>query len=87
MNIAERNTMPSLDSIVSDITRYGIAQNAVELMTYGFTVISPENLEVTDAWIERFRDAAVTAYETRNDVSIDYRTSTITAAFVASEAS
>ena len=81
MNIAERNTMPSLDSIVSDIARYGIAQNAVELMTYGFTVVSPENLEVTDAWIERFRDAAVTAYETRNDVSIDYRTSTITAAF------
>ena len=44
-------------------------------------MVAPENLGVTDAWIERLRDAAVTAYETRNDVSIDYRTSTITAAF------
>jgi len=81
VNIAEQKTMPSLDSIASDIERYGLAQNAVELMTYGFTVVSPENLGVTDAWIERLRNAAVTAYETRNDVSIDYRTSTITAAF------
>ena len=81
MNIAERNTMPSLDSIVSDIKRYGLAQNAVELMTYGFTVVSPATLGATDAWIERLRDAAVKAYENRNDVSIDFRTSTITSAF------
>ena len=81
MNIAALKAMPSLDSIVSDIERYGLAQNAVELMTYGFTVVSPENLEVSDAWIERFRNAAVTAYETRNDVSIDYQTSKISAAF------
>ena len=81
MDIAERKAMPSLDSIMSDIERYGLAQNAVELMTYGFTVVSPANLEVTDAWIERLRNAMVAAYETRNDVSIDFRTSSITAAF------
>ena len=81
MDIAERKAMPSLDSIMSDIERYGLAQNAVELMTYGFTVVSPANLEVTDAWIERLRNAMVAAYETRNDVSIDFRTSRITAAF------
>ena len=78
MNIAELNAMPSLDSIVSDIERYGLAQNALELMTYGFTVVSPATLGVTDAWIERLRDAALTAYETRNDVSIDFRTATFT---------
>ena len=81
MNIAERKAMPSLDSIVSDIERYGLAQNAVELMTYGFTVVSPGTLGVTDAWNERLREAMVAAYETRNDVSIDFRTSRITAAF------
>lgn len=81
MDIAERKAMPSLDSIISDIERYGLAQNAVELMTYGFTVVSPATLGVTDAWIERLRDAEVAAYETRNDVSIDFRTSTLTAAF------
>ena len=81
MNIAAQKAMPSLDSIMSDIERYGIAQNAVELMTYGFTVVSPANLGATDAWGERLRNAAVAAYESRNDVSIDYRTSTITAAF------
>jgi hypothetical protein len=81
MNIAEQKTMPSLDSIVSDLERYGIAQNAVELMTYGFTVVSPSNLGVTNAWVERLRNAAVTAYEKRHGDSIDYRTSTITAAF------
>ena len=43
MNIAALKAMPSLDSIMSDIERYGIAQNAVELMTYGFTVVSPAN--------------------------------------------
>ena len=81
MNIAERQAMPSLDSIMSDIERYGLAQNALELMTYGFTVVSPAALGVTDAWNERLRDAMVAAYETRNDVSIDVRTSRITAAF------
>ncbi len=81
MNIAQRQAMPSLDSIMSDIERYGLAQNAVELMTYGFTVVSPANLGITDAWIERLRDAALAAYERRNDVSIDFRTSTLTAAF------
>ena len=81
MNIAALNAMPSLDSIVSDIERYGIARNAVELMTYGFTVVSPANLGATDAWGERLRNAAVAAYESRNDVSIDFRTSRITAAF------
>ena len=81
MNIAALKAMPSLDSIMSDIERYGIAQNAVELMTYGFTVVSPAKLGATDAWGERLRSAAVVAYESRNDVSIDYRTSTITAAF------
>ena len=79
MNIAELKAMPSLDSIISDIERYGLAQNAVELMTYGFTVVSPETLGVADAWIERLRDAAVAAYEKRNNVSVDFRTSTITA--------
>ena len=78
MNIAELKAMPSLDSIISDIERYGLAQNAVELMTYGFTVVSPETLGVADAWIERLRDAAVAAYEKRNNVSVDFRTSTIT---------
>ncbi len=81
MNIAERQAMPSLDSIMSDIECYGLAQNALELMTYGFTVVSPATLGVTDAWNERLRDAMVAAYETRNDVSIDVRTSRITAAF------
>ena len=81
MNIAQRQAMPSLDSIMSDIERYGLAQNAVELMTYGFTVVSPANLGITDAWIERLRDAALAAYERRNDVSIDFRTSSLTAAF------
>ena len=79
MNIAELKAMPSLDSIISDIERYGLAQNAVELMTYGFTVVSPETLGVADAWIERLRYAAVAAYEKRNNVSVDFRTSTITA--------
>ena len=82
MNIAELKTMPSLDSIMSDIERYGLAQNAVELMTYGFTVVSPETLGVDDAWIERFRDVALAAYEKGNNVSVgDYRTSTITSHF------
>ena len=80
MNIAEQKTMPSLDSIVSDIERYGLAQNAVELLTYGFTVVSPLRLRVDGAWVERFRDAALAAYEKGNNVSVgDYRTATITA--------
>ena len=82
MNIAELKTMPSLDSIMSDIERYGLARNAVELMTYGFTVVSPATLGVDDAWIERFRDAALAAYGKGNNISVgDYRTSTITADF------
>ena len=80
MNIAKQKTLPSLDSIMSDIERYELARNAVELMTYGFTVASPETLGVDDAWTERFRDATLAAYEKGNNVSVgDYRTSTITA--------
>ena len=82
MNIAELKTMPSLDSIMSDIERYGLAQNAVELMTYGFTVVSPATLGVDDVWIVRFRDAVLAAYEKGKNTSVgDYRTSTITADF------
>ena len=80
MNIAEQSTMPSLDSIMSDIERFGLAKNALELLNYGFTVVSPGRLGVDDAWAERFRDAALAAYEKGNNVSVgDYRTATITA--------
>ena len=82
MSITEQKTLPSLDSTMSDIERYGLAQNALELMTYGFTVVSPESLGVDAAWIERFRDAALAAYEKGNNVSVgDHRTATVTSMF------
>lgn len=84
MNIAELNTLPSLDSCISEIERYGLSQNALELMTYGFTVVSPKNLGLDPTWIERFRDATVSAYERGKKVAVgDYRTSAITGDFTA----
>ena len=85
MSIANLKALPSLDSSVSEIERHGLARNALELMTYGFTVVSPDNLGLKKDWIDRFRDATVSAYEKGTNITVgDYRTSAVTGDFTAS---
>ena len=73
MDIAALNTSPDLDSLMTDIARYDVTQNALELQMYGFTVVPPEKLGVDEAWTARLRDAVIRTYEKRYDVEIgDY---------------
>ena len=76
MDIAAHNTSPDLDSLMTDIARYDVTQNALELQMYGFTVVPPEKLGVDEAWTSRLRDAVIRTYEKRYDVEIgDYTVS------------
>ena len=77
MDIASLGTSPALDSIRQDIARFGVVDHALDLATYGFTVVPPEKLQVDAAWVSRLRDAVIRATEECCGVSFgDYRSAT-----------
>ena len=69
MDIASFGASPALDSIRQDIVRYGVVENALDLLTYGFTVVPPEKMQVDAAWVKRLRDATIRVTEEYHGVS------------------
>ena len=75
MDITAVQASPAADAAVSEITRYGLERNVVELDAYGFTVIPPEKTGAAPGFVERLRDAILRTHGARNDDPIDdYRT-------------
>ena len=75
MDITALHASPAADAAVSEITRYGLERNVVELDAYGFTVIPPEKTGAAPGFVERLRDAILRTHGARNDDPIDdYRT-------------
>jgi hypothetical protein len=75
MDITALHASPAADAAVSEITRYGLERNVVELDAYGFTVIPPEKTAAAPGFVERLRDAILRTHGARNDDPIDdYRT-------------
>ena len=75
MDITALQASPAADAAVSEITRYGLERNVVELDAYGFTVIPPEKTGAAPGFVERLRDAILRTHGARNDDPIDdYRT-------------
>ena len=75
MDITALHASPAADAAVSEITRYGLEHNVVELDAYGFTVIPPEKTAAAPGFVERLRDAILRTHGARNDDPIDdYRT-------------
>ncbi len=82
MDITALQASPAADAAVSEITRYGLQQNVVELDAYGFTVIPPEKTGAAPGFVERLRDAILRTHGARNDDPIDdYRTAELKAGF------
>ena len=80
MDITALQASPAADAAVSEITRYGLQQNVVELDAYGFTVIPPEKTAAAPGFVERLRDAILRTHGARNDDPIDdYRTAELKA--------
>ena len=70
MDISAQGALPHLDTLMKDFERYDVTQHALELDTYGFTVVPPEKLGVDDAFIERLRNALISTAERRHGVEI-----------------
>ena len=82
MDITALHASPAADAAVSEITRYGLEHNVVELDAYGFTVIPPEKTAAAPGFVERLRDAILRTHGARNDDPIDdYRTAELKAGF------
>ena len=70
MDISAQGALPHLDTLMKDFERYDVTQHALELDTYGFTVVPPEKLGVDDAFVERLRNALISTAERRHGVEI-----------------
>ena len=70
MDISAQGALPHLDTLMKDFARYDVTQHALELDTYGFTVVPPEKLGVDDAFVERLRNALISTAERRHGVEI-----------------
>lgn len=78
MSLADYNVYPDVDGLMAEIGKYDLYEHIVELEAYGLTVVPPEKMRSSEGFIERLRDAIVTACEQRNGVDIgDYRASNI----------
>ncbi len=78
MDIASLGTLPQLDALMQDFERYDITQHALELATYGFTVVPPEKLRIKDGFIDRLRNAIISTAERRHGIEIgDYTTANV----------
>ena len=70
MDISAQGASPPLDTLMQDFERYDITQHALELATYGFTVVPPEKLGVDDAFVDRLRNALISTSERRHGIEI-----------------
>ena len=82
MDITALQASPNADAAVSEILRYGLERNVMELAAYGFTVVPPEKTGIAPDFVERLRDAILRTHGTRNDDPIDdYRTAEVERGF------
>ena len=70
MTIAELGTSPDTDSVMLELEKYDLVQHAAELTAYGVTVVPPEKMGATPDFVERLKNAILSACERRNGIEI-----------------
>ena len=77
MALADYGVYPAVDELMGEIGKFDLYEHIVELEAYGMTVVPPEKMQSSEGFIDRLRDAIVSACEQRNNIEIgDYRTAT-----------
>lgn len=87
MDIPSLDSSPNLDAVMQSIERHDMTKHALDLATYGFTVVPPEKLGVDDGFVERLRNAIIKTHERRHGVDIsDYKNAELDASVVGRKA-
>lgn len=78
MDLKDHKASEHVDPLMEDIERLGLYKHIVELEAYGLTVVPPETAGVDESFVERLRDAILSACERRNGIKIgDFRNAQI----------
>ena len=73
MDIPALGSSPHLDAVMQELEKFDMTKHALDLATYGFTVVPPEKLGTDDGFTERLRGAVIKTFERRHGVDIsDY---------------
>ena len=75
MDIPALGSSPHLDAVMQELEKFDMTKHALDLATYGFTVVPPEKLGTDDGFTERHNNILVTLVYHLSKFSISIRIS------------